>query len=284
MSLAELYIQPFSVAEWIHIDGFTDAGVNLIAAGLAVIVFLWLYIRTARSFRSAASARLERLQSTLALYCRAAGLLREEADDVSDAVILLLEECKAAPLMTTELLELIDAYLQERDRSRLHQLQRALDREINHRIHEQATIIRTLDSPGWGISFWKMLKPAIPFAALAALLLWSIQLYDGLHEPTTVMASSLWTSIALWSRYISSLAATLSLYLVIMETRRGESRVIYQTLSLLISAVALLHFIGLSFSPYILILQLILFLCGFSLTRKRSRRERPYPGHEDFLE
>jgi hypothetical protein len=54
-------------------------------------------------------------------------------------------------------------------------------------------------------------------------------------------------------------------------------------LCLVIAAVALFQWIGPEASPYILAVQLVLFLIGFRLTRGRSRSDRPYVGHPGLI-
>lgn len=124
-------------AAWIHADDLAGTQSGIIFTGFAVIAFIWIYVRTARSFRKAASERLERLRQTLDPYCRAAGMLSGDADAAPDEaehepepLHLLLQQCKAAPLVTTEMIEAIDAYARDRDASRHAQLERLLDREI----------------------------------------------------------------------------------------------------------------------------------------------------------
>ncbi|MEC0240929.1 hypothetical protein P4H66_13825 [Paenibacillus dokdonensis] len=278
------------LAAWIDANDITDTQSRIIVTGLAVILFLWLYIRTARSFKSAATARLDWLQQTLGLYSRAAGMLDgdgavdspAEHEQETESLILLLQQCKAAPLVTTELLEAIDAYLKERDSSRHTQLQKMLEREISRRIREQSSIIRSLDNPGWGIGFWKLIRPAVPFAALVLILYWCLQLYQEFHGPDIPALS--WASAELWMWFVSCLAAVISFYLAVMTPRKDSTKASYRILALFISAAALAHFAGLTAAPYILAVQFILFLVGFGIHPKRSRRNRPYAGSTELLE
>ncbi|MCJ8011922.1 hypothetical protein MUG84_09230 [Paenibacillus sp. KQZ6P-2] len=278
------------LAAWMSAIDISDTQSKIIVIGLAVILFLWLYIRTARSFRSMATARLERLHQSLGLYSCAAGLLDSEtALDLSpdhepepESLILLLQQCKAAPLITTDVLEAIDAYIKERDASRHLQLQKALDREISRRIREQSSIIRSLDNPGWGTGFWKLIRPAVPFAALMLILYWSLQLYQEFQTQNIPALS--WTSAELWMRFVSCLAAVISFYFAVMTPREDPPRASYSILALLMSAVALAHFASLTAAPYILAVQLILFVSGFAINPKRSRRDRPYAGSAELLD
>lgn len=277
------------LAAWINANDISDTQSRIIVTGLAVILFLWLYLRTARSFKNAASARLDRLHQTLELYSRAAGRLASEpAAELPDEhdpepLILLLQQCKAAPLITAGLLESIDAYIKEPDASRHIQLQRALDREIARRIAEQSSIIRSLDNPGWGIGFWKLIRPAVPFAALMLILYWCLQLYQAFHEQNIQALS--WTSAELWLRFGSCLAAVIAFCLAVMTPRKDSAKTVHRVLALIIAAAAVAHTAGLTAAPYIFAVQLILFIAGFAVHPKRSRRrERPYAGSAELLE
>ncbi|HEY2493484.1 MAG TPA: hypothetical protein VGI33_11290 [Paenibacillus sp.] len=273
MSLTELITTYISPIEGVMVIGF------------AVVLFIWMYIRTAVQLRTSSKERLERLQQSLLLYSRVTGPLSEittkntsDPNDVSH-LISLLQECKAAPLLTRDLHEQIDAYIRERDESRHQLLYKSLEREVSRRIEEQSTLLRKLDNPSWGLSFWLLLKPAIPFATAIVVLLWSLQLYQVL-KVTGNSGSFPWETIHAWVRFVSCLVATFSLYLALRDTKRTSYRVIYNLLCILISAVALLHMLGLFIAPYILAAQLILYLAGFRFTPIRSRRERPYAGRD----
>jgi hypothetical protein len=200
----------------------------------------------------------------------------------SESLSIVLQQCKAAPIITTELIETIDMYLRERDDSRHVQLQRVLNRKINRCIHEQAAIIRSLDNPGWGIGLWKLIRPAIPFATLAFILSFCAQLYQAFHEGHVPLFS--WTSAELWMRFASCLAAVVFFYLAIMTSRNDSPRYAYRILALTITMAALGNFAGLIAAPYIIAVQFILFLGGFGINKKRSRRDRPYPGSVGLLE
>ncbi len=258
-------------------------------AGLAVVLFIWMYIRTALQLQTAGKEQLKRLQHSLMLYSRVTGPLGEmmEHEDHSleeiSQLITLLEECKAAPLLTSDLHEQIDAYIRERDQSRLSILYKSWVREVNQRIEEQSTLLRKWDRPSWGISFWVLLKPALPFVAVVAIVVWSLQLYQTLIELPS-FASSPWEIVNAWARFISCMIATGSLYLVFMYTRRLPHHLIYTTLYVLISAVAVFHGLGLNVALYIVAVQALLYVAGFSLTTKRTRRDRPYAGRDLVLE
>jgi len=260
-----------------------------IAAGLAVILFIWMYIRTALQLRMARKEQLERLQQSLLLYSRVNGPLGEMMDRDNPSpeeishLIYLLEECKAAPLLTSDLNEQINVYIKERDHSRLWMLHKAWMREVNQRIEEQSTLLRQWDHPSWGTSFWLLLKPALPFVTVVAILLWSFQLSHTLSELSN-WASSPWDIVNAWARFISCLVATASLYLVFMYTRRKSYHPVYIILYVLISVSAIFHTLGLNAALYIVTTQGILYLAGFSLTTKRTRRERPYAGRDIVME
>ncbi len=257
---------------------------GFILAGLTVVLFIWLYIRTALQLQTARREQLERLQKSLLLYSRVTGPLSEmmerenHSQDEISQLVSLLEECKAAPILTSDLHEQIDAYIRERDPSRLSMLHKTWVREVNRRIEEQSTLLRKWDRPSWGFSFWVLLKPALPFVALVAILVWGLQLYQtliGLPESNVIHA---------WARFISCVIATASLYLVFMYTRRLPLNLLYTGLYVLIAAVALFHLLGLNMALYIISVQVILFIAGFTLTTKRTRRERPYAGRDLVVE
>ncbi|MGF7050230.1 hypothetical protein J2T13_004755 [Paenibacillus sp. DS2015] len=252
---------------------------------LAVVLFIWMYIRTTVQLRTSGKERLERLQQSLLLYSRVTGPLGEittkhtpDPEEVSH-LVFLLQECKAAPLLTRDIHEQIDAYIRERDKDRLRLLYKSLEREVNRRIEEQSTLLSKLDNPSWGLSFWLLLKPAVPFMTAIAVLIWGLQLYQVLRV-TGNSSSFPWGNINAWMRFVSCLIATFTIYLVLRDTKRTSYRATYNLLCILISAVALLHILGLYIAPYILAVQLILYLAGFRLTPNRSRRDRPYAGHD----
>ncbi|MNO95719.1 hypothetical protein D3C76_873660 [compost metagenome] len=223
------------------------------------------------------------------LYSRVTGPLGEmtERESVSPEeishLILLLEECKAAPLLPSDLLAQIDATIKERDHSRLMLLHKLWVREVNRRIEEQNTLLRTWDHPSWGASFWLLLKPALPFISVAAILLWSVQLSNTLSVLPSWDASP-WDIIQAWARFISCLVATASFYLVFMYTHRKPLHPVYTVLYVLISLAAIFHLLGLHSSLYIVSVQVILYLAGFSLTSHRTRRERPYAGRDHVIQ
>lgn len=267
------------------INSLSNSVEGFITAGLAIVLFIWMYIRTALQLQSAGKEQLERLQQSLMLYSRVTGPLGEmiehekhSLEEVSQ-LITLLEECKAAPLLTGALQEKIDAYIKERDHSRLSMLHKAWIREVNRRIAEQSTLLRKWDRPSWGFSFWLLLKPALPFLAVIAILLWSLQLYQTLSGSAN-FNSSPWETVNAWARFTSCMIATASLYLVFMFTRRVPYRLIYTSLYVLISAVAIFHVFGLNMALYILGAQVLLYIAGFSLTTTRTRRSRPYAGRD----
>ncbi|AOZ94648.1 hypothetical protein LPB68_09710 [Paenibacillus crassostreae] len=266
-------------------NAFSSSIEGTIAAGLAVILFVWMYIRTALQLRMAGKEQLERLQQSLLLYSRVTGPLgemleREETslEDISH-LIFLLEECKAAPLLTSDLHEQMNAYIKERDQPRLANLYKSWVREVNRRIKEQSTLLRKWDHRTWGFSFWLLLKPAFPFIAIASILMWVYQLTYTLSGLPT-WDSSPWDIVNVWARLISCLIATASLYIVLMYTQRKPVHFIYTILYVFISIVALFHMLGLNWAIYILATQGILYLAGFSLNTQRSRKDRPYAGRD----
>ena len=271
------------------ITTFSNSIEAMIAAGIAIVLFIWMYIRTSLHLRMVGKEQLARLQQSLLLYSRVTGPLGEmmEHDDPSSEqishLIFLLEECKAAPLLTSDLQEQIDAYIRERDQSRLSMLYKTWVREVNRRIEEQSTLLRKWERPSWGFSFWLLLKPALPFMAVAAILLWSLQLSNTLSKLPS-WDSSPWGIVNAWARFISCLIATASLYLVFMYTRRKTNVIVHTILYILISAATLFHLFGLNSALYIVAAQGILYVAGFSLTTKRTRKDRPYAGRDLVIE
>ncbi|OAB45380.1 hypothetical protein [Paenibacillus glacialis] len=271
------------------INTLSNSVESFILAGIAVVLFIWMYIRTALQLQTAGKEQLERLQKSLMLYSRVTGPISEMMERENNSLeeisylITLLEECKAAPLLTSNLHEQIDAYIRERDHSRLSILHKTWVREVNRQIEEQSTLLRKWDRPSWGLSFWVLLKPSLPFVAVVASALWGLQLYQTLIG--TEFDSSSFDIINAWARFISCIIATASLYLMFMYTRRLSHQLVYTSLYVLIAAVALFHLFGLNLALYIVSVQAILFIAGFTLTTKRTRRRaRPYAGRDLVVE
>lgn len=271
-----------SLAEWI--DGFFGSMEGLLAVLLAAAVFLGLYIYSATRLQAARSETLERIRQSLTLYTQLAGPLTAVIERSSsyaapdDQLVGLLQECKAADRLSVDLMEQIDIYLRDRDDSRLPQLSRTLEREMNRLVRERGELLRRIENPGWGIGLWLLLKPAVPGLAFAAAVLWTFELISELRSPGA------WADPLVWGLWLSCMIATVSFYRLLMDSKRRSLGVIFYGLHLLIGAAALLNLIWSEASPYVLATQVMLYLTGFWFTSTRSRKERPYAGHPELLE
>lgn len=271
-----------SLAE--RIDGFFGSMEGLLAVLLSAAVFLGIYIYSATRLQAARTETLERIRQSLTLYTQLAGPLTaviehpDEADLPDEQLVGLLQECKAADRLTMDLLEQIDNYLRDRDDSRLPQLSRTLEREMNGLVRERGELLRRIETPGWGSGLWLLLKPAVPGVAFAAAVFWTFELISELQYPEA------WTAPEVWFLWLSWMIATVSFYRLLMDSRRRSLGVIFYGLHFLIAATALPNLIWPEASPYVLATQLILYLTGFWFTSTRSRKERPYAGHPELLE
>lgn len=271
-----------SLAEWI--DRFFGSMEGLLAALLAAAVFLGLYIYNASRLQAARTETLERIRQSLTLYTQLAGPLAaaaERQDGITseeDTLAGLLLECKAADRLTSDLLEQINAYLRDRDDSRLPLLSRSLERETNRLVHERSELLRRIESPGWGIGLWQILKPAVPGLAFAAAFLWTFDFVSVLREPGG------WSRPEAWCLWLSAMTATLSFYRLLMDSKRKTQNIVFYALHLLIAAAALPLLFWPEASPYTLATQFMLYLAGFWFNTAPSRKERPYAGHPELLE
>ncbi|MHA0857497.1 hypothetical protein [Paenibacillus sp. CMAA1364] len=274
-----------AIQEFIH--SFSTSMEGIIMASIAIILFIWMYIRTALHLRMTRKEQLERLHESLILYSRVTGPLGEMIDDDHPStedvshLVFLLEECKAAPMLTQDLHEHMNAYIKERDPSRLSMLYNVWMREVNRLIEDHRMLLRKWDRPSWGFSFWLLLKPALPFAAVTSIVMSSLQLSDTLSELSS-WESSHWLIMNAWARYISYLVATASIYLLFMYTRRKSYHFVHTILYLFIAIAALFHVLGLQSALYIVAIQVILYVAGFGFNTTRTRKDRPYAGR-DFL-
>ncbi|WP_106769104.1 hypothetical protein [Paenibacillus faecalis] len=270
-----------SLAEWMN--DFFGSMEGLLTVLLAATVFLGMYIYSATRLSAARTETLERIRQSLTLYTQLAGPLTaviehaDETDISEEQLVSLLQECKAADRLTMDLLRQIDAYLRDKDASRLPQLSRTLEREMNELVCERADMLRRIEAPSWGIGLWQLLKPAVPGIALASAVFWTFDLISNLQFPEA------WTTLEVWTLWLSWMMATVSFYQLFMDTRRRPLNVIFYGLHFLIVAAASLNLIWTEVSPYVLATQLLLYLAGFSFTSTRSRKERPYAGDPELL-
>ncbi|MEK3732249.1 hypothetical protein MKX64_07315 [Paenibacillus sp. FSL M8-0334] len=270
-----------SLTDWIARTFGSMEG--LVAVLLAAAIFIGLYIYSASRLHQARLEAIDRIRQSLSLYTRLAGALDDRMNGgssgplVNESLTALVQECKAADRLTIDLQEHLDTFLRDQDESRLGMLHRALEREMNRLIEERTEIIRRVESPGWGMGLWLLLKPAVPAIALGAAIVWTAEMVIRLREP------SAWLMPEVWSLWLTSMIATVSFYRLLMDGKRKSSGIIIHMLHLLIAAAALPGWIWLEAAPYVLILQLLLYLAGFRFTAKRRRRERPYAGHPDMM-
>lgn len=259
------------------------------AAAVTALTFIALYTAARSSAWRIEQARLERLRLSLELYAAAAGPLQravEQRGANADTPALLmdrLQACKAAPYLTADLQGQIGAYLADGDEARLPLLHRALDREAVRLMEERARLLANAEQPGWGLSLWLQLRAMLPFAfAVAAVLLtaWLLQALGA--APAAGSSEAAWTRAAIWARFASILLSLLLLYPVLLASRRpGSSTILLRLLSIFIALLALIHLAGLETSLYVLAVQLLLFVLGFSLTGTKPRKARPFAGHYD---
>ncbi|MFI2856063.1 hypothetical protein ACH6EH_02860 [Paenibacillus sp. JSM ZJ436] len=271
-----------SLAEWI--DGFFGSIEGLLAVLLAAAVFLGLYIYTSSRLQAERTEALERIRQSLTLYTQLAGPLsaavnRLDHDPEADGQLAaLLLECKAADRLTPQLLEQINAYLKDRDHARLPRLSRSLESEMNTLVAERGETLRRLETPGFGLGLWLLLKPAVPGLLFLAVVLLSSALITRLREPSS------WTQPELWLLWLSSMLAALSVYRLLMDARRRLPGSLFYGLHLLIAAAALPLFFWPEAAYYTLASQLMLYAAGFWFQSAPSRKERPYAGHPELLE
>lgn len=275
---------------------FMNTTEGFISLGVLIVLFIWMYARAAIELRRTDTERLERLHRSLLLYTSAVGPLTEATERLESSeqgldaeehakLVILLQECKAAPTLTRDLLEHIDAFLREPDHTRSWLLHKKLNREINQCIKEQSEILKRVEHPSLGRSFWNLIKPVIPFAATLASLWWTIQLVASLTAlPLDPDRSLAWQYTEIWTRWISCLAATAALYLVAMNTKRHTLRIAPLAAGILIVLAAFFHLLGPAAAPYVLAVQLLCCVAGFSSGTAKSRKQRPYPGMEQPAE
>lgn len=276
---------------------------GLIAFLLALSLLVWLYVHSAAQLRNSRQQRLNELQESLRIYGRLAGYLQTSTQDGSSSekqqhpngLIHALQETKAAPYLTPHLQEQVQASLRECDAFRRELLLKSLEREMNKLIEERRLVLLESHAPGWGTALWKLLRPAAGPLALTGIvwlisrLLVELVSYSNVENSlSNTVLSAYWLIGCTWMRFISGLIALLYVYRLMTIRRQNDldvtaSHFPTNLLSMAISAVALFQWIGPGASPYILAVQLVLFLIGFRLTRGRSRSDRPYVGHPGLI-
>ncbi|MBP2001612.1 hypothetical protein J2Z69_002657 [Paenibacillus shirakamiensis] len=262
---------------------------GLALAILGAAIFAGLYATARTGAWRVEQARLNRIHTSLMLYTSAAGGLLQaiesncERADFEELLTQRLQACRAAPYLSADMQGQIGAYLADGDNTRLPLLLRSLEREISRLQEEQAKLLLRSERPSWGLSLWLQLRPALPFAFAAAAVLWTAWLVQALEAaPAADGSTAAWQLAAIWSRFVSCLFSLLLLYPVLLENRRRTERTpLVYVLSIGIALLAFVHFVGLTLAPYILTVQLLLWLLGFRLNEHTPRKTRPFAGHYD---
>ncbi|ANF95404.1 hypothetical protein [Paenibacillus bovis] len=265
----------------------------LIAVSFAGLVLLVLtYSLSARQRQSTDRERMRRIQSSLDYFTQAAGHLYPAVaapvamqsaaaaksysitDNRSSASTVILG-CKAAPYASGELLKRIDEYLERSDRQSTLLLYRTLEMEISRLTRERNGLLTRGEHPRWGTLFWMTLRPLLPFAALIVEMMFCWQLINELQYSEPSGDAPLFAVM----RFVSCSGALLLLYGVIRtEFRESGRRASFVIVTLIICALTLLHILGLTAAPYILVAQILMYAAGYRLTREPKRKERPYAG------
>ncbi|WP_334077470.1 hypothetical protein [Paenibacillus sanfengchensis] len=276
-----------SLSDWLY--WLRDLSPAAITASLALALFLGLYGVSALSFRRREQARLRRLDASLKLYAAAESALihlhaRTELSQAEERLLLdRLLACRAAPYLSEDAMAQISTYAGERDLARLPRLLKTLERENDRMCAERDKLLRHTESPGWGQAFWRQVRPGVPFLFAAALLYLFSWLLRALNGEIAV-GNEGEAVISAWSLFGSALFSLALLYPVVMGGNRpGSGAVLHRLWSVLISALFLLHLVNPSFAPFVLTLQLLLFLAGFRLTGTKPRKSRPFAGHYQAL-
>ncbi|MNO21455.1 hypothetical protein D3C76_112290 [compost metagenome] len=269
-----------SLLDWLQ----QQAAVSFITLP-ALCLFLALYIATKWRREKRERSRLQRINSTLNLYASASGPLIRGAKAsqlCAEEQALLMDvllQCRAAPYITSDLLTQINAYAHDQDHSRLTLLLKTIERESERLIEEQDRLLHTIETPSWGYSLWKQIYPAIPFlfaCAIFYLFGWLIRLLIQM----TASQLPFWDVVVAWSHFGSAIFSLILLYPALMNGNRSTaSSLLLKIWSIIIALLFLLHAINSTFAPYILAVQVILFLVGFRFTGSRSRKSRPFVGH-----
>lgn len=235
-------------------------------------------------------ARLQRLDRSLEIYAAAIGALLREKHLAEQGQTLEIDEqnllidrllaCQGAPYVSSDVLTQIDAYTAEGwNASRLSLLLKTLERESQRMLLERATWLKRIEQPGWGRSLWQQMHHMLPFLFFISVFVLSLWFVHALLSLNGRLEGG-FELFYIICRFISCLFSLLLLYPFVRTGRRETPGTLLQRLlAVLISLAVLLHFIGLSWSPYVLLLQLLLYLLGFRFSDHRPRRSRPYVGH-----
>ncbi|GIO44001.1 hypothetical protein [Paenibacillus apis] len=261
--------------------GMSWVGILASVTGLLIIYGVTLKFSIEREHR-----RIDRIGATLKLYTSAESALisaleqnnltREDRQILFDRMLA----CRSAPYITTDLLMQISACAEEPDTARLPLLLKTLQRECERLCMERDKLLHRSESPGWGYALWKTIRPAVPFVFAIVILVLLRRLFFLIYALSEPSSTSLLELVNPWSEFGSALFSLLLLYPAVMGGNRPNvGSVLLRLWSVLIAALYLLNLLGESFAPYILVLQLLLFLAGFRLTGSKPRKSRPFAGH-----
>ncbi|WP_046225872.1 hypothetical protein [Paenibacillus dauci] len=277
--------------EWTLLQHYPALLVTVSLAGFALLALT--YGLSARQRYSTDRERMRRIQSSLDYFTQAAGQLYpavvmpattqsvavansyKVTNDESSASATILG-CKAAPYASDELVKRVDEYLQRPDRQSTLLLYRTLEMEISRLTRERSGLLTRGEHPRWGMLYWVTLRPLLPFTALIVEMIFCWQLIADLYNAALPgPAASLFAIL----RFVSCSGALLLLYGVISaEFRESGRRASFVIVTLMICGLALLHLLGLTAAPYILVAQVLMYAAGYRLTREPKRKERPYAG------
>lgn len=274
---------PLSLTEWMN--SFWMFGMSWLGIILGLTGLIVSYAVTIKFSAERIRSRIDRIGTSLQLYAAAESALLTMSEETvrsrEDRQLLLdrLLSCRSAPYITADITAQIAAYAEDPDAARLPLLLKTLQRESERLCMERGLLLRRSERPGWGYSFWRQIRPAIPFLFIIALLTlfnWLVYLIGVMN----VADASLAGLINAWSQFVSALFSLILLYPAMMDGDRPSTGYLLLRLwSILIAGLYLLNLIGGAFAPYILVLQVLLFLVGFRFTGSKPRRSRPFAGH-----
>ncbi len=255
----------------------------------ALAILAAIYGFSAAQRRQAERERMRRIETSLDYWTRAVGHLyplitpghaSPRTSEPSDSALPLMAErilaCKAAPYADHELITRIDDYLENRSRQSMLLLYRTLEMQISRLTRERRSLLSRGEQPHWGMLFGLTLRPLVP---VFVLLLEGLLLLSSLNDIHNAYAAGPPFPFFTVLRFLSCTGALLLLYGVLSAGfRESGRRASFVLMALVIAAISLLHLLGLSVAPYILIAQLLVFIAGFRFTREPKRKERPYAG------
>ncbi|MGG6311619.1 hypothetical protein [Paenibacillus macerans] len=261
---------------------------SALAAFLTLATFLGLYQASRRKSAREERSRLDYVKSSLELYAAATGPLMSALDkppltaaEKSELLGKLLA-CRAAPYATEHALAQITAFAADGDETRLSLLLRTIERESESLIAERDKLLRQIERPGWGRWLWRTIRHALPalFAAgFFVTLIWLWRLLEDSIAGGTGTGGS-WELALAWMQLVSTWFSLLLLYPVAAGgTYKHADTAPARLLAAAIAMLAVVHFAGSLFAPYVLGAQVLLFLAGFRLNGRKPRKARPYVGH-----